>query len=146
MKFYLEQITTEENQEAKGLFEYESLDAAEIAFHSAMASAILNDNVLYARCRVINQYGMQNMVDTWQAEGAELDEKFYLSQVQTKADGTTIKALFDYASQDEAVSAWHSMLAQSMQDPQFTAVLGLVENRAGNEVKSRYWTKEEENA
>lgn len=143
MKFYLETITTETAQEAKGLFEYESLDEAEVAFHNTMASAILNENVLYARCRVINEYGMQNMIDTWQAPDTGLEPKFYLSQVQTNADGTTIKALFDYASQDEAVSAWHSFLAGSMQNPGFASVLGIVEDRAGNEVKSRYWKREE---
>lgn len=143
MKFYLEQITTETAQEAKGLFEYDSLNAAEIAYHSAMASAILNDNVLYARCRVINEYGMENMKDTWEAASAEVGEKYYLSQVQYK-DGENVKALFDYATVDEAVSAWHSMLAASMQDPQFTAVLGIVEDRAGNEIKKEYWQRNAE--
>lgn len=143
MKFYLEQITTETSQEAKGLFEYDSLNAAEIAYHSAMASAILNDNVLYARCRVINEYGMENMKDTWQAVAAEVAEKYYLSQVQYK-DGENVKALFDYDTVDQAVSAWHSTLASSMQDPQFTAVLGIVEDRAGNEIKKEYWQRNAE--
>ena len=140
MKFYLEQITTETAQEAKGLFEHNTLDEAEIAYHSAMASAILNENVLYARCRVINEYGGENMKDTWQAPSAEVDEKYYLSQVQYK-DGENVKALFDYATVDEAVSAWHSMLASSMQDTQFVAVLGIVEDRAGNEIKKEYWQR-----
>lgn len=145
MKFYLEQIINEKNQEVKDITEYNSLDAAEIDYHLVMSSAILNDNVLYARCRVINEYGMENMIDTWEPSEGE-SVKHYLSQVKTKNDGTTTDDLFDYASKDAAISAWHSMLATTMQDSQFTAVLGIVEDRAGNEVKSRYWTKAEENA
>ena len=140
MKFYLEQITKETSQEAKGLFEYDSLNAAEVAYHSAMASAINNDNVLYIRCRVINQYGMENMRDIWQAAGAEVDEKYYLSQVQFK-DGENVKALFEYATVDEAVAAWHSLFSDSMPNTQITAILGIVEDRAGNEIKKEYWQR-----
>ena len=127
---------------AKGLFEYNTLNEAEIAYHSAMAAAILNDNVLYARCRVINEYGGENMKDIWQAPSAEVTERYYLSQVQYK-DGENVKALFDYDTVDQAVSAWHSMLVSSMQDSQFTAVLGIVEDKAGNEIKKEYWQRTE---
>ena len=144
MKFYLEQIQAQEGSEAKALFEYNSINEAEAAYHSTMASSILSDNILFVRCRVINQYGMENMKDFWQAPSVELPDRYYLSQVQYKDEGEDVKALFDYATVDEAVSAWHSMLAATMGDVQFSAALGIVEDRYGNEVKNEYWQRAED--
>lgn len=148
MKFYLETVTEETNQNVQSVREFPTLTKAEIAYHEDMASAILNDHVLYARCTVRNEYGMQNMRDEWQAATGEPSPHF-LVKALTTSEGETTEAIFRYASKDLAVSAWHSLLAQEMKDnatPRYDTILAIVEDKAGNtnDDFNKYWQRNAE--
>ena len=143
MKFYLETVTEETNQNVQSVQEFPTLTDAAIAFHEDMASAILNQNVLYARCTVRNMSGMENMKDSWEPSTGEPIPHF-LTEVLTPASGEATKSMFRYESRDLAVSAWHSLLAQEMKGSQYDTILAIVENKQGDEVKKEYWQRAEE--
>jgi len=143
MKFYLEQIQVLANDtEAKGLFEYNSQDEAEIAFSNTMAASINNDEVKYVRCKVINDAGDWVFLDRWQANEEEVfEQKYYLSQIQYPKTGDTVKALFECPTLDDALDAWYTVRANSMSDPNLNGFMAMIEDRDGNEIKRRYWMR-----
>jgi len=143
MKFYLEQIQVLSNDtEAKGLFEYDSQDEAEIAFSNTMAASINNAEVKYVRCKVINDAGDKVFLDSWQADEEEVfEQKYYLSQIQYPVEGESVKALFDCPTFDDALDAWYTVRANSMSDTNLNGFMAMIEDRDGNEIKRRYWMR-----
>ena len=145
MKFYVETVTEEKNQNTQDINDYDSLNEAEIAYHENMASAILNENINYVRCSVRNEYGQPNMQDTWEPTFGD-PVPHYLTRSFTNDAGEVDEAMFRYDSKDLAVSAWHSLLAQEMKAATYKAVLAIVEDKAGNfeERFKEYWQRNAE--
>lgn len=66
---------------------------------------------------------------------------FYLNQITTDKDGVTAKALFDYATQDEAVLVLHQVLASAMANQDVIHALCMIFNEAGTVLKSECWDR-----
>lgn len=60
--------------EARSLFAYDTLNEAQIAFHSNLASARSNENISSVLCMVLLKNGVVNKQEYWERESAEVVE------------------------------------------------------------------------
>ena len=142
-KYYLESII-QKAEEARTITEYETIDEAERAYHHVLAQNIDGQDVDFARCKIINTHGGNIMAEYWQAEAADPESdstKYYFTQIRFKTDGTTLRSISVYDTLDEAVVAFHNLLYAGMADQQYSALMTLIEDKYGAELKRRYWVR-----
>lgn len=66
---------------------------------------------------------------------------YYLVQIQTFEEAETVKALFEYATLQEALSACFSVMASSMANENIVTVLCQVIDKKGMTQKYEYYEK-----
>lgn len=75
MKYYEIEIQRDmQDTEAKGIYDYESLDEAKEVFHSKMASGIASGragNLKYVMNLIVNEYGNTEVLERWIAPEPE---------------------------------------------------------------------------
>lgn len=152
MKFYLEQII-QAGEETKALSEYTSQDEAERAFHKLLADNISGEDVDFVRGKVINEHGGQIMCEYWQVPApapdpedpepapVEDDTLYYFSQIRYKTDGTTLRSITSFETDDAALVAYHNLLYSIMADQQYAGAMVMVEDKRGTELHRRYWER-----
>ena len=158
-KYYLENILEKETELVKSLTEYESRNAAEIAFHQEISYPTLLDDTLFVRCTVINsQGGAETGLSEYYKKEVPQPEpnsedpeptpitdttKYYLTKIKYKTDNSEpVKELFDYDSKQEGIYAFHNGLHDDMLDAQYKALTYRLTDKYGNSAHDpRYWER-----
>lgn len=69
-------------------------------------------------------------------------EKWYVAQAQTFNDGSAdAKALFDYATREEALSAFFSVMASSTANDKVATVMCILMNKYGDTDHREFWER-----
>lgn len=68
---------------------------------------------------------------------------YFLINIETYNDGSAdSKAIYTYATQDDAIAAYHSKLGSAMKNAKCRTVLCMVISETGNVVKQEFWLRE----
>lgn len=67
--------------------------------------------------------------------------KYYLIQIQSKADGTTVPGVYIYEDIDTAEASFHSRLSSDIKAEDVLATVVKVITNNGQEVFNEYWQK-----
>lgn len=72
-----------------------------------------------------------------------MEKKFYLIEIATGDEQIAGKGVYEYATKNEAVAAFHSKLGSAMKSDLFTSDLLMVVDSTGQWYEQQYYTKEE---
>lgn len=154
MKYYLESVIDRKDETvvAPTITEYVDQNEAERAYHKVLADNISNDDIDFVRTKVINPNGGSIMCEYWSEPAPEPDPEdptpvepevpeYYFTQIRFKGDGTNLRSITKYDDEDAALYAFHNLLYALMADTQYSAVMVLIEDKRGTEIKRRYWER-----